>query len=172
MRATAYLIALVSFALIADVSSQCADRTRAGSAKQNDAQVRVAVEDWAVSSYLACGLGATAVGWAAVASASGVGRLSRLARPIARLGTCGSAVGGLALAVGLGGWFVLSGEYGDGPVRYDLESLWLIGAAFGGGAGSAIGAGLGVVALGRPRPQDAEPGAAADGGGMSAFPAS
>ena len=88
------------------------------------------------------------------------GRLSaRLARPIARLGTIGAVAVGLVLAGGLGGWFLAAGEYGDGTIRYNLESLWLIGAVIGGGTGTAIGAGLGGVALGRSRRQDAQPSA-------------
>lgn len=146
VRTAALGIALATYAIIADVSYHDAARVRATIHYASNSQQVTWLENWEYTNYLAAGLGAAAVGWALCWAPAGPERFNRWGRPVARLGTIGAWVGGTALSIGFGTWQWVDSERG-GFERDHFEQLWLMGGALGGIAGTAIGCGLGTVAL-------------------------
>lgn len=152
VRTAALVVALATYAIIADVSYHDAARVRAIAHIPRTTQQVTWLENWEFSNYLAAGLGASAIGWAMCWVPAGPGRFGRWGRPVSRLGTIGAWAGATAFSIGFGTWQWIDSKSGAFE-RDHFEQLWLMGGALGGTAGTAIGCGLGVVALAAgPRP--------------------
>ncbi len=158
VRTAALGIALATYAIVADGSYHNAARVRATAHFARSPQQVTWLENWEFTNYLAAGLGAAAIVWAVCWVPVGPGRFARWGRPVAHLGTIGAWAGGTALSIGLGVWQLVDSKSGAFE-RDHFESLWLIGGVLGGIAGTAIGCGLGVVAVvGASRPSRATSG--------------
>jgi hypothetical protein len=143
MRTAAFLFLLSALAVVADLSYVCAGQAREAVRKQTNL-VPVIVEDWEYGSYFAAGLGLCAAAWLAGTLVPPERRVARLVIPTVRLSVIVAAVCGLFMTVGLGAWFLATGQ--DPDDRVGWESRWVGGSVLGAVAGAAIGAGLGTVA--------------------------
>jgi hypothetical protein len=170
MRTAAVVVLLLVFAVAADIGHFCAEKVQAAHVNSladqvafgadyvasHDGWIKLEIQSWEISSYLAAGLGVCALAWLGGAAVSPELRIGRPIRRTVR----GSILGAILFGLGLAAWSVASWATSEVPGyefdRWHMEIMWLIGSLVGAGSGAAIGAGLGAVAFFQRRPPDAD----------------
>lgn len=151
MRTAAYLILFSTLAIVIDYTQHSADRVLDVSRKRMDDQVRHAVEDWSIVSYLSIVLIASGLLWAGLVDLPPKTTSMRAKRGTGRGGVIGAVIFGSVSSFGFGAWWAISGAPA-GLDFHEFEARWVVGAVFGGALGMVLGTIIG--ALRRPSKKD------------------
>jgi hypothetical protein len=144
MRTAAYVILLSTLAIVIDFTQHSADRVLDVSRKRMDDQVRRAVEDWSIVSYLSIVLIGSGLLWSGLVDLPPNTSSLRAKRGAGRGGVIGAVILGSVSSFGVGTWYLASGAIAGLDI-HEFEARWVVGAVFGGALGMVFGTIIGAV---------------------------